>query len=479
MADNVRLEEIIDVVMNTTILLMSTANDIRQPSGLLMTHSSTTTQSTPSISTRGFNFSTTNMEHSRMFANNISSSTNENRPLIEHQPGISLRSLLNIQRVQNPTNSVPPSSDNYIINVEEQPTNSVNLHDSVHDNHHHHHHHHQTTATESFLNNIREAANEVVGESQNNNSNNVINHNNNNNNYNTEENAAEAAQIRSDLRALARILLKYIRFLSILFVKGLYDHRASVLYFIVLVAIFNYANNVVKREIAKQHNKSLMSLLVITCYIIACIAFINFECDTHILSPYTQPLTVWELLWSVLITDFVLKLITIICKVFVTCLPSKLLALRKRGKYYLMIEATSQLYRCVVPVQPWLYYFFEAYQGPEKILGTCFSLIYTVNKGNDLLSHVKLFRTAIWKLFQNVNLGVSPSKEQLVASGGICAICHEEYSTPVRLHCKHIFCETCVLTWFDRECSCPLCRAAIADDPIYRDGHTTHFIQFY
>lgn len=77
------------------------------------------------------------------------------------------------------------------------------------------------------------------------------------------------------------------------------------------------------------------------------------------------------------------------------------------------------------------------------------------------------------------SLGVSPSKEQLIASGGICAICHEKYSMPVRLHCKHIFCEVCVSTWLDRERSCPLCRASITDDPIYRDGHTTHFIQLY
>lgn len=166
-----------------------------------------------------------------------------------------------------------------------------------------------------------------------------------------------------------------------------------------------------------------------------------------------------------------------------------------------MVEATSQLYRCVAPVQPWLYYLYEAYQGPEKLVGIFFSVMYTMSKGSDLLSRLKLFRTAVWKLFQNVvrskfvfihlrspyrcigdvlqSLGVSPSKEQLVASGGICAICHEEYTMPVKLHCKHIFCEMCVSTWLDRERSCPLCRASITDDPIYRDGHTTNFIQLY
>ena len=67
-----------------------------------------------------------------------------------------------------------------------------------------------------------------------------------------------------------------------------------------------------------------------------------------------------------------------------------------------MVEATSQLYRCIAPVQPWLYYLLETYQGQEKIVGIFFSIMYTMSKGNDLLSRLKLFRTAAWKLFQNV-----------------------------------------------------------------------------
>ncbi|KZC13965.1 RING finger and transmembrane domain-containing protein 2 [Dufourea novaeangliae] len=440
-----------------------------------MTHSSIATRSIPFISIRDFNFSASTMEHSRIFANNISSTIEEIRPFVEHQPGISLSSLLNIQRIQTPLSTIIPSADNYIINIEDQPISGTHPHNGPD----HNHHHHQITATDNFLNNIREAANEVVGENHNNNSNIAINHNNNNNNNNIEENSADALQGSVEARALLRGFRKYILFISLLLAKGLYDHKAGVFNFIVLFVTFNHANNVVKREIAKQNNKSWISLLVITCYVLACIVFINFEYDTHIFSPYTQPLTIWELMWSVLITDFILKLITIVCKVFLTCLPSKLLALRQKGKYYLVLEATSQFYRCIAPVQPWLYYFFEAYQGPEKILGVFISVLYIVSKGTDLLSCLKLLQTAVCKLFQNMNLGVSPSKEQLMASGGICAICHEEYSMPVRLHCNHIFCETCVLTWLDRERSCPLCRAVITDDPIYRDGHTTYSIQLY
>ena len=31
------------------------------------------------------------------------------------------------------------------------------------------------------------------------------------------------------------------------------------------------------------------------------------------------------------------------------------------------------------------------------------------------------------------------------------------------LHCKHIFCEDCVATWFDRDTTCPMCRAKVKE----------------
>ena len=44
---------------------------------------------------------------------------------------------------------------------------------------------------------------------------------------------------------------------------------------------------------------------------------------------------------------------------------------------------------------------------------------------------------------------------------------------------QHIFCEDCVSMWFDRERTCPMCRATVADDPRWRDGSTTMWLQFY
>lgn len=411
-----------------------------------------------------FNFGVRTAERSRMLADNISSTIQGIRPLIQQAaPNISLSSLLTIHGLRNQVHPVALSNDSYIIDLEEPTTNDAR-NEPVHN---HHHHHTTSTVSNNLSSRVSEAANEIIES-----------HNNNNALENTTTNNRNV-QIDPEILAMLKQLQQYIPFIFILLIKGLYDHRAGIFMFVVLLITFIHANNDLKREIAKQHNRSWLLLMKILGYITVCIVFVGYTFDLHAFVPYAEPLTIWDLLCYVTMMDFFLKLITVMCKVLLTCLPVRLLAFQNRGKYYLMVEATSQLYRCIAPVQPWLYYLFGMYQGPEKIIGIFLSVMYSMSKGNDLLSRLKLFRTAVWKLFQNVSLGVSPSKEQLIASGGICAICHEKYTTPVRLHCKHIFCETCVSTWLDRERSCPLCRASITDDPIYRDGHTTHFIQLY
>ena len=56
---------------------------------------------------------------------------------------------------------------------------------------------------------------------------------------------------------------------------------------------------------------------------------------------------------------------------------------------------------------------------------------------------------------------MNPTMEDLKTCGGVCPICHDNLQEPTMLHCKHIFCEECVATWFDRERTCPMCRAQV------------------
>lgn len=310
--------------------------------------------------------------------------------------------------------------------------------------------------------------------------------NGSNNNNNNEDGSMDVLRPSPETREFLSVIWRYIPFVIILIAKGLYDHHVGILIFLALFTSFCYSNAVVRREIGKQNRRSLMALFIVACNLSGCILlmYIIFWDEKLYLSlvfipPYTQPLTVWNLLWIVGVTDFVLKLITIIVKIGVAVLPSVVIPYQRRGKYYLFIEATSQFYRCLAPLQPWLYYLLESYEGPEKVVAVFLSAAYMVSKGTDVMRKARLWKGAFWKLLQNVNLGMSPNKDQLQTAGGQCPICHDEYADPVLLQCRHIFCEACVALWFDREQTCPLCRAKVVDDPAWRDGSTTLFAQLF
>ena len=180
---------------------------------------------------------------------------------------------------------------------------------------------------------------------------------------------------------------------------------------------------------------------------------------------------------------------------------------------------TSQLHRQLAPLQPWLMYLLHskgegAGSIPNKVLGVFLTAAYMVVKGKIFMKAIKLWRTAFYKLLQStrsvlsssgseikfltlLRYGKTPNEDQMKASGGFCPICQvmtclcqegvldnenklqDSYQEPTMLHCKHIFCEECVATWFDRDTTCPMCRAKVSEDPSWRDGATSQFIQLF
>lgn len=311
----------------------------------------------------------------------------------------------------------------------------------------------------------------------------AVNDSNNDLAHNTDPNNME---VTAETQAALVTLLRYVPFLLLLLVKSLYIHHEGILNLVILFITFVHCNNVVKKEATKGPKRNKSKLLLALLYIVICMAFINYVFEEErlymhlvFMHTFTKPLTVWDLLWFVAVNDFMLKLITISIKIFITLMPGALLQFKKRGKIYLAIEATSQLYRSAAPNLPWLRYLTESQHKSFFIFGLILAALYLIFKSVDLYTYAKFVKSSIEKLFQNVSIGSCPSKEQIQAAGEHCPICHDAYEAPVLLHCRHIFCENCVTTWFDREQTCPLCRAKIVDDPSWRDGSTTFFMQLF
>jgi len=293
-----------------------------------------------------------------------------------------------------------------------------------------------------------------------------------------------------ELKAIVNACERYIPFCILVFIKSVFEHGLGIIVCLGLVLTFLHSNSVVKHQIGRQGRRNLGPLLAVTVNLSICTVFIYYMFFDLKLSlsaffiPPEEVCSVVDLLWIVGINDFFLKFLSVFTKIIVTVSPAKFLPYQKRGKYYLFIEVTSQLHRQLAPIQPWLMYLLHAKgEGastiPYKLLGVFLTAAYMVVKGKSLVKALELWRLALHKVMRSTRYGKSPTADEMKSGNGFCPICQDNYHEPTMLQCKHIFCEECVSTWFDRDTTCPMCRAKISEDPAWRDGSTSQFIQLF
>lgn len=227
-----------------------------------------------------------------------------------------MTSLLTIHRLRNQVYPVVLPSDSYVINVEEPVTNNAGSHDEPVRNHHHHV---GLTMSNNFSSNAHETANEI---------------DENYDNNDASENTSRNVQISPEIRTMLKQFQQYIIFGLIILAKGLYDYIIEIFAIIVLLTTFIHANDSLKREVAKQHNRNWLLLVMVLWYVTACL--VSLEYLFYIFKLYTgtpsaKPLTViWDMLFYVIVADLMYKLYTIICKILLTLLPKRLLAFQNR-----------------------------------------------------------------------------------------------------------------------------------------------------
>lgn len=291
---------------------------------LLMTHSVTLPRSSSMSSGGIVNFNVQRrsaVEGARQFRLNLTNVIREIQPLVEYD----ISNFLN-----RPIHSEPNIANNngsVVINIEE-PNHANNV---AGENGFYNHSHEN--------NNVNNNNNNVPVNVE---PNNATNNNNNDNSTGNDNSATERLQTVLEAQHYITVLQKYIPFVLILLAKGLYDHHEGILNLIVLLATFTHANSVVKKEATKRSRRNLSKLFCASLYIICAIVFIHYIFEDEklylnliFIRTYSKPLTVWDLLWIVAITDFILKLVTVMFKILLTLLPDQIVAFQKRVRYTL------------------------------------------------------------------------------------------------------------------------------------------------
>ncbi|XP_018516237.1 RING finger and transmembrane domain-containing protein 2 [Lates calcarifer] len=353
-----------------------------------------------------------------------------------------------------------------------------------HHHHHHHHFHHQPLQhrTSSLLQQATTAAGSDRHSSR----------------EEAQEDPSTPAPALSELKAVVTWLQRGFPFILILLAKVCFQHKLGIAVCVGMASTFAYANSTFRHQVSLREERSVFVALWILIFLAGNIVYVYYTFSHRgaaqqgvflflsglVLLIFAKPnlnsFDFFDLIWAVGITDFVLKYVTIGLKCFVLFLPKILLAFKSRGKFYLLIEDLSQLFRALVPIQLWYKYIMGEDPSNSYFLGATLIIIYSLCKSFDICGRVSAICKAFAMLCSSQSYGVRAGSQQCSEAGDICAICQADFRDPVALLCQHVFCEECLCLWFDRERTCPLCRSTVIDTlRCWKDGTTSAHFQIY
>jgi len=190
----------------------------------------------------------------------------------------------------------------------------------------------------------------------------------------------------------------------------------------------------------------------------------------------------WHAIFIIMVNDTLVRQAAMIfkCILLMYYKNSRGRNYRKQGQMLTLVEYLLLLYRALLPTPVWYRFFLNKEYG--SLFSSLMTGLYLTFKLTSVVEKVQSFFAALRALSRKeVHYGAHATSEQVNAAGDMCAICQEKMHAPILLRCKHIFCEDCVSEWFERERTCPLCRALVkpADLKSFGDGSTSLFFQLF
>uniref|UniRef100_A0A3B3V4D8 Ring finger protein, transmembrane 2 n=1 Tax=Poecilia latipinna TaxID=48699 RepID=A0A3B3V4D8_9TELE len=210
-----------------------------------------------------------------------------------------------------------------------------------------------------------------------------------------------------------------------------------------MISTFAYANSTFKHQVSLREERSILVALWIILFLGGNIVYIYYTFSHEELhhslifaKPSLNSFDFFDLIWVVGITDFVLKYVTIGLKCFILFLPKIIMAFKSRGKFYLLIEELSQLFRALVPVQLWYKYIMGEDPSNSYFLGATLIIIYSLCKSFDVCGRLSAIRKALVMLCSSQSYGVRASTQLCSEAGDVCAICQGDFKDPIALICQ-------------------------------------------
>ncbi|WOL04554.1 hypothetical protein Cni_G13275 [Canna indica] len=301
-------------------------------------------------------------------------------------------------------------------------------------------------------------------------------------------NNRESSYQRYDLQQVARWIEQILPCSLLLLVVFIRQHLQGFFVTIWIAAVMFKSNDFLRKQTALKSERKISVLVGITLlFIIHIFGVYWFYRNDNLLYPLImlppkEVLPFWHAIFIIMANDTMVRQAAMVvkCLLLMYYKNSRGHNYRKQGQMLTVVEYFLLLYRALLPTPVWYRFFLNKEYG--SLFSSLTTGLYLTFKLTSIVEKVQSFFASLKALSRKeVHYGSYATTEQVIAAGDLCAICQEKMHAPILLSCKHIFCEDCVSEWFERERTCPLCRALVkpADLRSFGDGSTSLFFQLF
>ncbi|XXG40088.1 hypothetical protein AAC387_Pa01g0888 [Persea americana] len=301
-------------------------------------------------------------------------------------------------------------------------------------------------------------------------------------------NNRDSSYQRYDIQQVARWVEQVLPFSALLLVVFIRQHLQGFFVTIWIAAVMFKSNDILRKQTALKGERKIPFLVGITLFFMLHVVGVYWWYRNDdllypliILPPKAIP-PFWHAVFIIMVNDTMVRQAGMVVKSILLMYykNSRGRNYRKQGQMLTLVEYLLLLYRALLPTPVWYRFFLNKEYG--SLFSSLTTGLYLTFKLTSLVEKIQCFFTALKALSRkDVHYGSYATAEQVIAAGDLCAICQEKMHAPILLRCKHIFCEDCVSEWFERERTCPLCRALVkpADLRSFGDGSTSLFFQLF
>ncbi|KAJ7519238.1 hypothetical protein O6H91_20G030500 [Diphasiastrum complanatum] len=301
-------------------------------------------------------------------------------------------------------------------------------------------------------------------------------------------NNREAVTQRYDFQPFSRWIEQVLPFTVLLLIVFVREHLQGLVVVSWVTAVMIKANDLLRKQTALKGERKTLILGGIGALLTADIAGVYwwyrkeaFWLPFFLHPPHEIP-RFWEAIFIIILNDTMARQAAMIikCGLLFFYKNRRGRDYRQQAQLLTFVEYFLLLYRALIPGPVWYRFFLNKEYG--NLFSSLTTGLYLTFKLTSLLEKVKTFIVALRAVSgKEVQYGSYATAEEVGTADDLCAICQEKMHTPIALRCKHLFCEDCVSEWFERERTCPLCRAVVksADLRSFGDGSTCLFVQLF